>query len=149
MDTVRQWVLTVAVSAAAGAVVLMLSPEGSVNKSVKTAVSLFLTATMVMPFVRGFSFDVQDIVPDTGAGQPDLTASVEEQMRTALETELEKILSENGIKALEINIDMNISDNEITVKKIEIKAENGGNISEVRNRISRETGAEVVIEVSG
>lgn len=149
MDTVRQWLLTVAVSAAAGAVILMLSPEGGVSKSVKTAVSLFLMTAMVLPFVKNFSFDIPDIIPETGAEQPDITAAVEEKMESALKAEIEKILAESGIKPQEINIDMNISDNVITVKSIEIKAENSGDFSPVENRISSETGAEVKIEVVG
>lgn len=149
MDTVRQWVLTVAISAAAGAVVLMLSPGGSVNKSVRTAVSLFLMTAMVLPFVRNFSFDIPNIIPDASTEQPDISASVEEQMKAALKTEIGKILDKNGIKYREINIDMNISDNTVTVRKIEIKSENGGDFSALENRISSETGAEVKIEVVG
>lgn len=148
MDTVKQWVLTVVIAAAAGAIVLMLSPEGEVNKSVKTAVSLFLMAAMIMPFAKGVELNLGDIFAESEAEQPDLTDSVCEQMKAALTVKIQDILEENGIKYENINIDMNIEDNEITVNGIEISAHSGGNIGTAEKRIREETGAGVKIEVS-
>lgn len=147
MDTVKQWVLTVVIAAAAGAIVLMLSPDGSVNKSVKTAVSLFLIVAMIMPFAKGIDFDFRDIISESEAESPELNDAVLEQMRAALQAEIEKILDENGIKVEEINIDMNIKDNEIAVNSIYITADSGGNIGNAEKRIREETGAGVKIEV--
>lgn len=149
MEFVKQWALAVVIAAAAGAAVLILSPDDGAGRSVKTAVSIFLLAAMLSPLMKGISFEIPEIIPEEQIEQPELNDAVEEQMKTALATEITKILDENGIKAKEINIDMSISDNIVTVESVHIVSENEGDFSALRERISNETGAEVTIGVSG
>lgn len=147
MDTVKQWVLVVVIAAAAGTIVLILSPDGNINKSVRTAISLFLIVSMIMPFSKGIDLDLSNIISESDVEQPDMNDAIIEQMKMVLTDEIQKILTENGIKAEEINIDMNIKENEIAVNQIEITAHGSENINKAEKRIREETGATVKIEV--
>ena len=148
METVKQWALTVAVSAVAGAITLMLAPEGTLNKSVRTAVSLFLIAAMLTPFVKGI--DVSDFsFPEAEYEQTDLTDAVSEQMKAAVKTKITEILDDCGIKPIEINIDISVDEEQMRIEKIEITAFDGGDRVTAENRIKAEIGADVKIGVSG
>ena len=148
METVKQWALSVAVSAVAGAITLMLAPEGALNKSVRTAVSLFLIAAMLTPFVKGI--DVSDFsFPEAEYEQTDLTDAVSEQMKAAVKTKITEILDDCGIKPIEINIDISVDEEQMRIEKIEITAFDGGDRATAENRIKAEIGADVKIGVSG
>ena len=147
METVKQWALTVAISAAAAAVILMLTPDGALNKSVRTAVSLFLMIAMLSPFLKGVDFndfriDIED------SSQTDLTDAVEEQMKTAVSEKISEILLDCGIKSEGINIDISVDGETMRVEKIEITARQGGDIERAEKRIRDEIGADVKIGVS-
>ena len=149
METVKQWALTVAISAVAGAVILMLAPDGALNKSVRTAVSLFLIVAMMSPFVKGVDFSDFDILAAEEYEQPDLTDAVAEQMKQAVKTKISEILADCGIKPIAINIDISVDGENMTIENIQIIAESSDNITTAENRIKTEVGADVKIEVSG
>lgn len=147
METVKQWALTVAISAAAATVILMLTPDGAMSKSVRTAVSLFLMIAMLSPFIKGvdlndFRIDIDD------SEQTDLTDVVKEQMKAAVETKISEILLDCGIKSEGINIDISTDGETMRVEKIEITATQGGNTELAEQRIRDEIGADVKIGVS-
>ena len=148
METVKQWALTVAVSAVAGAITLMLAPEGALNKSARTAVSLFLIAAMLTPFVKGI--EVSDFsFPEAEYEQTDLTDALSEQMKAAVKAKITEILDDCGIKPIEINIDISVDEEQMRIEKIEITAFDGGDRATAENRIKTEIGADVKIGVSG
>ena len=149
MDTVRQWALTVAVSAAAGGIVYMLSPKGSLGRSVRTAVSLFMLIAMLSPFVGQIDFSSFPALPSEQTETADLTDAVTDEMKTAVEAEIRQILRQNGIKAETVSINISIDgDNTMTVDKIEITADGASeNIRNAEKMIKSEIGADVKIEV--
>lgn len=149
METVKQWALTVAVSAVAGAIILMLSPDGALNKSVRTAVSLFLIVAMLSPFVKGVDFSDFDILTEGEYEQPDLTDAVAEQMKQALQAKITEILADCGIKPIAVNIDISVDGENMTIENIKIILENSGDIATAENRLKAELGADVKIGVSG
>ena len=151
MNTLRQWALTVAVSAAVGGIIHMLSPGGSAGKSVRTAVSLFLLIAMLSPFAAQIdltSFPTMTYVHNETA---DLTDAVREEMKTAAEKEISRILSDCGIKTESISIEISMDkNNTMTVERIEITAQGGAeNVKKAEERIKSEIGADVKIEVTG
>jgi len=147
METVKQWAMTVAISSVAGAIVLMLAPDGTVKKSVRTAVSLFLIVVMISPFVKGIELSDFDIEFDTQYEQPDMSDTVAQQMKAALTKKVDEILTECGIKSAQINIDVSVDGENMTVDKIEIVADSG-DFATAENRIKTEIGADVKIGVS-
>ena len=148
METVRQWALTVAISAVAGAVILMLAPDGAVNKSVRTAVSLFLIVAMMSPFVKGVDISDFNILAAEEYEQPDLTEAAAEQLKYAIKAKITEILADCGIKPNRINIDISVDGENMTIENIQIAAEKSDNLTTAENRIKAEVGADVKIEVS-
>ena len=51
MNEIKQWTLGITVSAIVGAIILFISPDGSTEKLVRTAVSLFLMCAILSPFI--------------------------------------------------------------------------------------------------
>lgn len=146
MDLIKQWALTLAVSAAAGAVVLMLAPDGALGKSVRTAVSLFLIVSMLSPFLGGIDFSDFVILPEAEYEQPDLTDTAAKLTEKAVREKISAILSECGINGAEISIDISTEGENISVDGIRIAAESG-DFETAENRIKAEIGAETEIEV--
>ena len=146
MDFIKNWAFAVSAAAIAGAVVLMLAPDGALNKSVRTAVSLFLIISMLSPFVNGVdlpSFSLDAEMPS----EIDMSEAVAEQLEVSLRAKITEILSVYGINAEKINIDISAEDETLTVNKIEIIAD--GSTQEAEKRIKDEIGADVKIEVRG
>ena len=50
MQAVKEWAVGMCAAAIAGAVVKVLTPSGSFEKSVKTVVAVFLLCAMILPF---------------------------------------------------------------------------------------------------
>lgn len=145
METVKQWALAVTISAAAGGIVLILTPDGSVKKSVSAAVSLFLVISMLFPFLKGVDFS--DFRIDLEAPEEtDLSETVREQMRKSVEKEIRKILEECGITIEGIDIDITVDGEEMRINKIKITAQSG-DIDKALKRIKSEIGAEAEIGV--
>ena len=150
MQLVRQWALTVAVSAVIGAVIYMRSPSGTAGKGVKTAVSLFMLLAMLSPFAKSVDASDFDFETPGEINQTDMSEAVKNQMKTEVEMQIRKILEENGIYSAAINIDINInSENVMTVERIEISVRNAenGNILQAEKKIKSEIGADVRIGV--
>lgn len=150
MQLVRQWALTVAVSTVIGAVIHMLSPSGTAGKSVKTAVSLFMLLSMLLPFAESADFSDFAIESPETEKHADMSDAIKNQMRTECEKQIREILEEYGINSADINIDINInSENVMTVDKIEITVRNEeiGNIEQAEKKIKSEIGADVRIGV--
>jgi len=51
METLREWALTVALSALAGGIVWLLAPKGSVQKAVRAVVAVFLLCAFLSPLL--------------------------------------------------------------------------------------------------
>lgn len=147
MDFVRRWALTVTVSAVAGAVVLMLAPDGAPGKSVRTAVSLFLIVSMLSPFFGGIDFSNFIILPEAEYEQPSLTDEAARLTERAVREKISAILSECGINGAEISIDISTEGESISVNGISITAQSGGDFETAENRIKAEIGAETKIGV--
>lgn len=142
--------MTVAVCAAAGAVVLLLAPDGSLNKSVRTAVSLFMMTALLSPFVKNADFSEFFSIDSEQLEQVDMTEAVKQQMRQAVEEKITAILKECGIKPKEINIDISIDgENNLRIEgmSVTVMPADTESIITAENRIKAQTGADVKIEV--
>jgi len=102
METLRNWALTVVLSALAGGIVWLLAPKGSVQKSLRMVVAVFLLSAFITPLLRGggsFAWELPDEGrPPTIAGFDDV---VSRQLQTAVEEEItgrcEGVLRARGI----------------------------------------------------
>lgn len=151
MDGIKQWVLSISISAVVGAIILMLSPGGATDRSVKTAVSLFLMASLMSPFIKNVDLslpEIESLEPSDEAEQSDFNQAVADQFKAAVETKINEILTQCGINEGHINIDITVDGEEMKIEKAEIFASGGGDFRQAQKRIESELGIKVKIEVS-
>ncbi len=121
METVKLWVMSICISAIVGAVVLTLCPNGAMEKSVKTVVSIFLISSMLLPLINNEKTNLNfDISESEEIGNGEIDDTVASAFEENLKNEIQNTLEKNNIKVTKIEVSANIDNNEITVNKIEI-----------------------------
>lgn len=111
MDFLRQWAVSLIVSAAAVTIVFILIPRGSVDKTVKAVASIFVISVIFTPFAR-IKIDLPTV--EAAADYDDevyyeLNDSLLEACRNAVETALEEKASEMNVALEEVYINADIN----------------------------------------
>lgn len=123
MSFIRLWIQGIASAAVAGCIAVMLSPEGKLGKGVKTAVSLFMICSFLLPAVKG-NADFSEFEKIYSSGNEEYAESYTESAAKELERELKttcsNILDENGINYKDIIIYIKTDENTVDVKSIEV-----------------------------
>ncbi len=150
MTLIKQWALGLVIASVAGALALIISPQGAVEKQVRTAVSLFLLVAFMSPFVSEFDFDdlfsYQSVSAYDGSSQ--ISNNIAKKFESDIKNRINNLLSKNGIEANKINIDVIITDNnEMKLEKAVVVVKNGINDAEVKHLIKENLGLVVEIEV--
>ncbi len=122
METIRIWVMGLITSAVAGAVVMVISPDGATQKAVKTLVSVFLLCSIILPFA-GFSAPEIDFsaVDQTDNNGEDVVDAVSSQLEKELSQKIENILLQNGIQPHSVSIDINAKGEELSVDRVVVE----------------------------
>lgn len=120
MEQIRSWVLSLAVCAIAGAVVLSLAPGGGLEKAIKTMVSVFLICSAVVPlFSSGINIDISSAeIEDSAIYDNSIAEKISSQTEEYIQKRIEELLSQNGISDAVINIQMKVSDDAISVESV-------------------------------
>lgn len=152
MNEIRQWTYGVTVSAIVGAIILFLSPDGSTEKIVRAAVSLFLMCAMLSPFLSGT--DPKAVINGIELPKIDSSQSAEDEaadfLQDGIKEKISEILSECGIKNADIRISINIENgNEMKIENVQIIAEKNYEIyfKNAEEYIKNQLGIETKIEV--
>lgn len=152
MIEIKQWAYGITVAAIIGAIVLALSPKGSTEKLVKTAVSLFLMCAILYPFISGANptelFEKIELPEfDTSISQND---SARNFLANELKEKIAEILSQSGINDTDISIDISIeNENEMKINSVQIFAaeEFENQFEKAENALRSQLGIETKIEV--
>lgn len=152
MIEIKQWAYGITVAAIIGAIVLALSPKGSTEKLVKTAVSLFLMCAILYPFISGANpielFEKIELPEfDTSISQND---SARNFLTNELKEKIAEILSQSGINDTDISIDISIeNENEMKINSVQIFAaeEFKNQFEKAENALRSQLGIETKIEV--
>lgn len=152
MNEIKQWTLGISISAIVGAIILFISPEGSTEKLVRAAVSLFLMCAILSPFIKNADpmeiFNSIELTETQSAAQAGNEAA--EYLQNELKGKILDILKECGINNTDISISINIENgNEMKIEKVEIFAEkNDENQFEIAEKnLKNQLGIETKIEV--
>lgn len=152
MIEIKQWAYGITVAAIIGAIVLALSPKGSTEKLVKTAVSLFLMCAILYPFISGANpielFEKIELPEfDTSISQND---SARNFLTNELKEKIAEILSQSGINDTDISIDISMeNENEMKINSVQIFAaeEFKNQFEKAENALRSQLGIETKIEV--
>lgn len=145
MDFIKQWTLAIAVSAIVGGIVLILSPDGSTQKAVQTAVSVVILCVLLSPFTSGIKPDIPQSIDISEPS--DIKENTVEMFKEAVSRKINNILKQNGVNNSQISIDITTdANNEMKINSVKIITD-GGDTESAKNQIRQELGAEVEIEV--
>lgn len=149
MQVVREWAVGMCAAAIAGAAAKLLMPSGSLEKSVKIVVSVFLLCAMILPFCAkesasqryiSMNFDESELTEQA------LTDEVSRQTAQYLKNSIEKTMEKNGISYGDVVIEMELKDESVSVGKITV-INPDTDTQTVQKIIREELGAEACVEI--
>lgn len=152
VEQIRSWVLSLAVCAMAGAAVLALSPNGSLEKAVKTTVSVFLICSTALPLFS-LKSDIDIEIPEfqfSSENSNSIAEEISSQTAAGIKKNIEDILSQNGISQTDADIKMKVSGDEISVESVTVKINQkySSRVEEIKKLIKDKLGiiADVKVE---
>lgn len=156
MDTIRQWMLCLLVSAIVGTMVFLLSPKGAVQKALRTVIALFVLLSIFLPFAQldlnSVSLEMQEEPGSRQAQQ--LEGAVYEQIHastTALVEQLtQEVLDARGVQWGQIVVNTDIrEDNSILMAQVEVQLlQPNTEIAQIlKTELEEETGMPVEVVV--
>lgn len=126
MDALRQWALCLIIAAAAGTFVMSVSPRGSMDKTVRAVVGIFVVAAICSPLAELIKSDLTveamaDYEYEADGGAEDLQEYMLDVCREAAENQIVSAAEESGISVEEIFINADIdADNCIIIHGITV-----------------------------
>lgn len=152
MNEIKQWSLGITISAIVGAIILFISPEGSTEKLVRAAVSLFLMCAILSPFLSGadpieliIGIELPEIQSNESAN-----GEASDYIENQIKEKISDILEECGIKNADIRISINIENgNEMKIESVQIYAEKTyeNNFENAEKNLNNQLGIKTKIEV--
>ncbi len=151
MDFIKSWTLTIVTAAVIGSLIVTLTPSGSMEKTVRTVVSLFLLVSFFLPFVKENN---SGLIAE--GNQPLFESAPEfdhnELMSDMVQNEVRRLIAEvldsHSVKYTEINVDISVSENEMIADKVTVVTqEKIKNTDILIKEIKEKTGLIVGIEV--
>lgn len=129
MNILKQWAVTIVISAVFGAVIQILTPKGKVERAVKTTLSLFFLCALISPMLTGElsvdskNFDNLFTSPsaEISERQNNLNQTVLNQVKYQTENTISQMAYELGIEEINTEVFTDISEeNGIVINKINI-----------------------------
>lgn len=153
MDALRQWAICLIIGAAAGTFVMSVSPRGSMDKTVRAVVGIFVVAVICSPLAdfkkTDFAFNT---MTDYKYDERDSTEKIHEYMLSVCREEMNKqILSaaeEHGLTVNEIFINADIDAENCMIihdMMVEIGAEHSEKSNEFSEILSQKIGVPVKV----
>lgn len=152
MSEIKQWAYSVTISAIIGAIILFVSPDGSNEKIVRAAVSLFLMCAILSPFLSGANPTafIDEIELPEFSNEQSANDETANYLQNEVKEKISDILSECGIKNADICISINIENgNEMKIENVQINAEKiyENNFEKAEIDLKNQLGIETKIEV--
>lgn len=125
MDVLRQWAMCLIIAAAAGTFATVVSPRGSMDKTIRAVVGIFVVAVICSPLTElkdnGFSveaFAEYDLETDNVAALREQLVSA---CRDAVEAQINQAAQELGIAVKSVEADLSVdTENCIIIQNITV-----------------------------
>lgn len=112
MDSIRQWALCLIFSAAAGTLVTVISPRGSMEKTLRAVVGIFIVAAICTPLTK-LSADGLTLIAfapaEDSAENEKLNEFILDGYKTASEKTILQVAEKRGIHVENITAEMDIN----------------------------------------
>ena len=149
MDFLRQWAVSLIISAAAVTAVIVLAPRGATDKTVKAVASIFVISVIFTPFARmKIEFPSLEVAADYGGEiNCDLNEAVLDVCRNAVENALTRRAAELNAALDEICINADINtDGCIIIQSISVTVNGVGcDLQMLSEELSEAAGAQVTV----
>lgn len=147
METVKSWAFSVCAASICGAVLNMILPEGSAQKTYKAVFCIFFLCVLIAPLseLKIPDFDsLAESVNETKTEdmtENEFSESYISAMEKAVIADTKAVLSENGITAKDISIKINISgDGGIDINKFTLTLDSAENPGAIGEKVYEKTG---------
>lgn len=127
MDALKQWAVCLIISALAGTFVMVVSPKGSMDKTLRAVVGIFVVAAICSPLaeLKNADFSLEAMVGSYSAYENENISVLQEQMisacRNAVENEVRKAADEVGAVVSSIRADVSVdAENCIIIHNISV-----------------------------
>ena len=124
MDAFRQWAVSLITAGFAGTVISLLSPRGTMEKTLRAVIGIFIVATVISPIAK---LSDADILPafafekETVAIENDLGEYMLEVCKNTVGKVISEAAKKHGVEEFGIDADMYIDENGcIIIQKIRI-----------------------------
>lgn len=119
MEQIKEFTVGLIIVCVLGAIIIILTPEGTIEKQVKTAVSLVMLLCFIYPFCSGIELDFSFDIPVETESKISSDELFIDTFRTQLISDIKEYLSENDINVSDIEIAMHTTDeNEILIESV-------------------------------
>lgn len=126
MDVLRQWAVCLIAAAAAGTFAMIISPRGSMDKTLRAVVGIFVVAAICSPLaeLKDADFSV-DAFADYGSEEvnaDELREYMIDVCRNTIETQIASTAGELGVRVASVEAEISAdSDNCIIIHNISVK----------------------------
>ncbi len=132
MDFIKQWTFCVCATLLVSLILTVLSPDGGMKNFYRIIISVFIFISFLYPF-NGLSFDDIDFFDRESLSSEEL--NINEPYENMIKSRIKSVLDENGISGSDINASVEIKDNEINVKSVQIAVSSEYDSENVKNII--------------
>lgn len=129
MEALKQWAVTIIMTALSGAVIQILMPKGKTERMVNIILSLFFLCAILSPFITGTSQSLWDelndkiFIPEAELSdkQENLNETILKETEKETENAIYKLAVQEGFSEINVNVNMDISGtNSISIDEIKI-----------------------------
>ncbi len=150
MDALKQWIISLAFSAAAGTLISVISPKGSNDKTVKTVVGIFIIAAVCVPLseIEESDFSVPAFVQDKIIADNSMNDFTVEMLENELFNKASEVASGFGCGIKDVEIQAEYDDeNCIIIHEMTVYFINPENekVTEIAAEIENELGVPVTV----
>lgn len=128
MDALKQWAVCLIVSALAGTFVMAVSPKGSMDKTMRAVVGIFVVAAICSPLaeLKDADFSLEAMADSYSVDENKNVEAMQEQVisacRRAVENEVKKASEESGAAVSSIRADLSVdAENCIIIHDISVE----------------------------
>lgn len=145
METVRTWAMGICTAAVISAAVTALIPRGSLEKSVRAVVSVFLICSIVSPLIayKGSYINESSIFIEEET-EAALYDEIARQTENQIKRAVEDVLRKNGIQFEKVDIQLELKEEEIVVTSVSVINTNTAS-QNVKQLIMQELGIEAEV----
>ncbi len=152
MDALRQWAVCLIVGSFAGAFVMIVSPRGSMDKTVRAVAGVFVVAALCSPLAQlknfNFSFTEEDVTYDENSFLPEAEDKLAQLYANAVAQRVNEIAAETGTQAESVDAEVSVDENGcIIIHKISVGIAEPESAKKLEQTLSEKLGVPVTVEV--